>query len=53
MHIVVAMPCPWIFRKLSTCMPHANDVRQFATRLAVPGMRLTPSRMTASRNTVS
>ena len=55
MHMVVAMPMPWILRKLSTCMPQASDVRALAARSNSPpkGMKETPASTTASTATES
>ena len=48
MHMVVAIPRPCILRNDSTCMPHANEVRLFASRLRLGPMNATPKRISAS-----
>ena len=50
-HMVVAIPLPLIFLKLSTCIPHANDVSELAKRLRRNGKNATAIKISASIKT--
>ena len=52
-HIVVAIPLPLIFLKLSTCIPQAKDVSELAIRFMSSGIKATPTSIIPSNKTAT